>query len=288
MRSPHEAFPGQKDQVGAVRFSIDPVLIQTLKRALPIDVFVETGTFEGQTIETVLPFFEEIHTCEVSEHLHAEVTKRFAEVNKLHSVLGDSGRILLDLMPRLRNRSVLFWLDAHWCADEQTAGTHSQCPLLDELEAIKELNAESVIVIDDARLFFCAPPKPYEVDQWPAFDTVLRKLYALNRDHEIMAVNDMLIFHPPQIGQHLKSYAHEHSIDWLSVLDKWRDYDVILKQSKEKETEIREKEAEILELKSSAEERATIIEQLNHSYYYRFGHALLSPLVALKNRFFSD
>jgi len=274
--------------VGAVRFSIDPVLIQILKEALGVDVFVETGTFEGQTIETVMPFFEEIHTCEASEHLHTEVTKRFAGVNKVHSVLGDSGRILVDLMPRLRNRSVLFWLDAHWCADEQTAGAHSQCPLLDELEAINELNAESVIVIDDARLFFCAPPKPYEVDQWPGFDTVLRKLHKLRRDHELMAVNDMLIFHPPQIRQYLKSYAHEHSIDWLAVLDKGRDYDDILKQSKEKESEI-------LELKRSAEERMRVIDwlhedidRLKSSYYYRLGYMLLSPLVTIKNRFFPN
>jgi hypothetical protein len=116
-----------------------------------------------------------------------------------------------------------------------------------------------------------------------------------------MAVNDMLIFHPPQIRQSLKSYAHEHSIDWLTVLDKGRDYDEILKQSKVKEVDIhekeaenreieaasREKEAEILRLKSSAEERARVIEQLSSSYYYRFGYALRSPLVALKNRFCS-
>jgi len=203
-------------------------------------------------------------------------------------VLGDSAHILVDLMPRLKNRSVLFWLDAHWCADEQTAGAHSQCPLLEELEAIKVLHAESVIVIDDARLFFCAPPKPYEVDQWPGFDIVLRKLHELSCDHEVMAVNDMLIFHPPQIRHHLKSYAHEHSIDWLAVLDKGRDYDEILKQSKEKE-------AEILELKRSAEERMRVIawlhediDRLKKSYYYRLGHMLLSPLVTIKNRFFSD
>jgi hypothetical protein len=143
--------------MGAVRFSIDPVLIQTLKREWPLDVLVETGTFEGQTIDTVLPFFEEIHTCEASEDLHSEVTKKFAGVSQVHSVLGDSGRVLVDLMPQIKNRSVLFWLDAHWYADEQTAGAHSQCPLLDELEAIKELNAESVIVIDDARLFSVRP-----------------------------------------------------------------------------------------------------------------------------------
>ena len=267
-----------------------------------MDVFVETGTFEGQTIDTVLPFFEEIHTCEASERLHLDVARRFAGVSKVHSALGDSGQILCDLMPRLKNRSVLFWLDAHWCVDEETAGAHSQCPLLEELKAINELNAESVIAIDDARLFFCAPPKPYEVEQWPTFEAVLRALRGLNPDHEIMAVNDILIFHPSQIRRHLKAYAHECSIDWLAALDKSRSYDEILKQSKEKEAEIfklknsaEEKEVEIFELKRSAEERMRIItslhediDRLKRSYYYRLGQRVLSPLVTMKNLIFRD
>ena len=272
--------------MGAIRFSIDPALVQALREALPIEVFVETGTFNGQTIDTVLPFFDEIYTCEASKDLHREAVKKFSGANKVRSLLGDSGRILKDLSPRLRDRSVLFWLDAHWCMDEETAGVHSQCPLLQELDAIEELNASSVIAIDDARLFLCAPPIPYEVEQWPSFDAVLRKLYSLSREHEIMVVNDTLIFHPAQIRRHLKDYAHGHSIDWLSVLDKWREYDQILKQSQEKESEI-------MELKRSAEERMSVItwlhndiDRLKSSYYYRLGYRLLAPFVTIRNRLF--
>ena len=50
----------------------------------------------------------------------------------------------------------------------------------------------------------------------------------------------------------------------------------------EKELEIHEKEAEILELKRCAEERLRIIDQLRQSYYYRLGYILLEPALSLK------
>ncbi len=36
--------------MGAVHFSIDPKLVAVFKRHLPLQVFVETGTFEGEAI----------------------------------------------------------------------------------------------------------------------------------------------------------------------------------------------------------------------------------------------
>jgi len=72
-----------------------------------------------------------------------------------------------------------------------------------------------------------------------------------------------------------KTLAGAHRLSKISLL--------------EKEEEISEKEVEIQRLKSEAEERMEIvkrlhedIDQLKRSYYYRLGHMLLYPVVAVK------
>ena len=54
----------------------------------------------------------------------------------------------------------LFWLDAHWCGSADTAGEGAVSPLSGELASIGSLHPQSVILIDDARAYLCAPPPP--------------------------------------------------------------------------------------------------------------------------------
>ena len=114
-------------------------------------------------------------------------------------------------------RSVLYWLDAHWC-DETSAGEETQCPLLEELEAIGSISDRSVVLIDDARLFMAPPPKPAVTEGWPQFSEVLDRLSALNSDHELLVIDDVLVFFPPLVREQLRDYAHHHAVDWLSEL----------------------------------------------------------------------
>ena len=50
--------------MGAVHFSIDDRLLARLTELLPLEVFVETGTFEGDTVDAALTYFDELHTIE--------------------------------------------------------------------------------------------------------------------------------------------------------------------------------------------------------------------------------
>src|SRR2546425_7955316 len=56
--------------------------------------------------------------------------------------------------------------------------------------------------------------------------------------HELMVVNDVVIFFPRTIREHVEKYVRKYSIDWLTVLDKSRDYDTLKIQLSEKEKEI--------------------------------------------------
>lgn len=216
--------------MGAVNFSIDLGLVNELKKVLPLEVFVETGTFRGDTVELVKNAFRQIHTVELSPEYYEVARARFDGQPHIHIVQGDSAIELAKIAPQLYNRSVLYFLDAHWCVAANTAGESSQCPLLDEIRAIGRLNAESLVVIDDARLFLAPPPAPHEISQWPNLNDVLDSLRHLSDAHRVVVLNDNIIFFPHSVSSIVASYGHTHGIDWLAALHKNRDYDNLREQ----------------------------------------------------------
>jgi len=211
--------------MGAVNFSIDLGLVSALKKVLPLDVFVETGTFRGDTVELVKDVFREIHTVELSPEYYVEARFRFDGQAHIDLVHGDSTTALAEWAPRLREQSVLYFLDAHWCVADNTAGGTSQCPLLGEIRAIGQLNADSLIVIDDARLFLAPPPAPHEISQWPSLGEVIEALRVVSAAHQVMVLNDTIIFFPKSVEKAVRDYGHAQGVDWLAVLHKMRDYD---------------------------------------------------------------
>ena len=109
----------------------------------------------------------------------------------------------------------LFWLDAHWCVASDTAGRKSQCPLLMELDSIGSLGKNSVVLIDDARLFLATPPIPHEVSDWPTLNEILEKIQQIGPNHKLIVVNDVIIFFPEVISYNIYEYARVHGVDWL-------------------------------------------------------------------------
>lgn len=211
--------------MGAVHFSLDTNLVKAVKSTLPLEVLIETGTFKGDTIENVKSFFKEIHSVELSKEYYQFCKERFKDNPDVHLYLDNSPEFLAKIYPDISNKSVLYWLDAHWCVADKTAGEKSQCPLLEEIKAIKSLNEESIIVIDDARLFISPPPSPHEISQWPDFESVLKALKKISVNHDVMIINDTILFYPVDIKETVANYAYNNSIDWLQALHKNRDYD---------------------------------------------------------------
>lgn len=226
--------------MGAVTFSIDPELIQTLQNNLNLDIFIETGTFKGDALDIVKNNFKQIYSIELSQEYYQRAAERFAEYSHITILQGDSGKALGNFVSKIKNQAAVFWLDAHWCVANSTAGELSQCPLLAELNAIGNLHSDSVIIIDDARLFLATPPIPHEITQWPSFTDIIKALTHLSQSHCIMIINDCVVFYPNKIDKVVHLFAHQHGINWLSVLDKSRDYDKLLQQLIEKETEIKQ------------------------------------------------
>lgn len=266
--------------MGAVSFSIDLGLVAALKKALPLDVFVETGTFRGDTVELVKDHFREIHTVELSPEYYEAARSRFGARANIDLVQGDSAAVLAAWASGLHDKSVLYFLDAHWCVADNTAGETSQCPLLNEIRSIGQLNAESLIVIDDARLFLAPPLAPHEISQWPSFNEVLDVLRAMSPIHRVMVLNDNIVFFPPAASDAVLEYAQHAGTDWLAVTSKIRDYDNLRTQFDGAIRQLEEKERVIHELKTAYENARAQLEPLE-SLIKQQGHELSSCKILL-------
>ena len=57
--------------MGAIHFSIDEELLGLLCRELPLNIFFETGTFEGESLEIARKYIAECHSVELSPDYYA-------------------------------------------------------------------------------------------------------------------------------------------------------------------------------------------------------------------------
>jgi hypothetical protein len=113
--------------------------------------FIETGTSYGTTIFGVEPFFEKLHTIEISEKYY-NYTKNRYRGNKINFILGDSIDIFSKLLPTINDKTI-FFLDGHYSSGDTGRGV-KDVPLIEEIIQINNLyKNEGIIIIDDVRLF---------------------------------------------------------------------------------------------------------------------------------------
>lgn len=117
------------------------------------DVFLETGTYEGETICEMENYFNKLYTIEIDETLYEDVKNKYNHSNNIKFIKGDSAKILKDILLEIE-KNTIFWLDGHWSGGKTNKGLYD-CPLLLECEQINKYytESESLIIIDDYRLF---------------------------------------------------------------------------------------------------------------------------------------
>lgn len=131
----------------------------TLKRDVLIrylsKTFIETGTAKGECVLVALEAgFKNVITIEANPKVFMDACKRFADDDRVTTVLGDSGKVLPDILSGI-NEPATFWLDAHWSTGEDDLGPSiSKCPILYDLRAIGLHHVKNhIILIDDIRYF---------------------------------------------------------------------------------------------------------------------------------------
>lgn len=124
------------------------------------EVFIETGTYMGDTVEYLKHDFKRLFSIELNEDLAAKATKRFSNESKIKIVQGDSATQLASILSEI-NSPVVFWLDGHYSSEFQVGDEYivtgkgaKDTPVMEELLQISHHPVKNhVILIDDARLF---------------------------------------------------------------------------------------------------------------------------------------
>jgi len=112
--------------------------------------YIETGTYLGNGIKSVLNNYENIHSIELSEKWYNYNVEQFNNNKSVNMHLGDSKKILPELL-NIINHPVTIYLDAHYSGGT-TAFGEEEVPLLFELEILKNRSHDDIIIIDDCRL----------------------------------------------------------------------------------------------------------------------------------------
>ena len=108
--------------MGAISFSLDERLLNLLTSTLPVQTFVETGTFKGDTLRLASPMFKECHSVELSPELYEVAVRQFGSQAGVHLYQGPSPEFLLARRDLFASVPTLFWLDAHWCVAVDALG----------------------------------------------------------------------------------------------------------------------------------------------------------------------
>lgn len=165
--------------------------LRHLAKVHRLRVFVETGTYRGDTIEAVKDLFDRVYSIELNEEYYVAARKRFNTDAHIELIHGDSGQELARLKPKL-TEPTLFWLDGHYSGGTTAKGATST-PIVEELHAV--LTGEPlphVIVIDDARLFGKDPA-------YPAYEDLEKLILSRKADTRIRLENDSIVVQLAQV-----------------------------------------------------------------------------------------
>lgn len=119
---------------------------------------VETGSSEGDCIEHVRHYFDQVLSVELSKVVYEKTARRFTHAPNVLLFLGSSGE-MLPLMIAETSGPLLFWLDAH-VTGGLSADDGDQIPA--ELDAIVRLRPESLVLIDDTTPDLVQPPQGWK------------------------------------------------------------------------------------------------------------------------------
>ncbi|MCR9295009.1 MAG: class I SAM-dependent methyltransferase [bacterium] len=193
--------------MGAISSGIPRDVVKRLAEVSRAKTFVETGTFQGATTRWAAELFETVHTIELAPSLYDRYHQDLQQLPNVNPHLGDSAKLLPEIVSQLDSQPVIFWLDGHWSGGE-TAGESAECPIMEELACLEHRD-QDLILIDDARLFLCAPPQPHKPEHWPTMAEICQR-YDLERRF-IQVIDDVIYIVPndPAIREVLIAFAQQ-------------------------------------------------------------------------------
>ena len=128
--------------------------IVLLRNGFPNAIWVETGTYLGQTTKELAKHGLFVYSIEPEPTLYSNASAFFQSFSNVEILRGFSEEILPSLLPKLSG-DINFWLDGHYSGGVTQKGPQDT-PILDELSCIAGnlRNFGNVcVMIDDIRCF---------------------------------------------------------------------------------------------------------------------------------------
>lgn len=163
--------------------------ILQIAKDMQCNVFIESGTYLGQSFRKAIDsdIFKRYYTVELAPGLYKEVAAKCPTRPSQQIFLGKSHEVFQrQIFPlcSLKDR-IFFWLDGHFSGGitwiGRTRGADAPCPLLAELEVIRQYCPSSslVIAIDDADDFGMRNSK-VPGHNWPTRTEIETAAYRIN------------------------------------------------------------------------------------------------------------
>jgi len=157
--------------------------IREFAKRYNLNVFIETGTHKGATLEAHLKHFRQLYSIELDEKLHERAVNKFRKKTHVKIIQGDSGVKLQEIVPNLQENA-LFWLDAHYSGGITAMGD-KECPIYEELEIIFKDQKTHIILIDDARLFVGK-------NDYPTIENLKKYIAGKRPEYQVKVENDII------------------------------------------------------------------------------------------------
>ncbi|MDA9744473.1 hypothetical protein N9U84_01740 [Candidatus Pelagibacter sp.] len=131
------------------------------KYNLQKSLWIETGTYYGDTTKILSDISEKVISIELDKRLYDLAIKKFKNLKKINVINGQSQNLLEDILKNESYKNLCLFLDAHTCLDHITNKLISknetlETPIMIELDIIenyiKKFNNVNIL-IDDIRLF---------------------------------------------------------------------------------------------------------------------------------------
>ena len=139
-----------------------------IRNGLPNAVWVETGTYLGQTTQLLSKYASKVYSIEPEPILFSNAAKYFKTFDNVEILNGLSENIFPDLLPRISG-DVNFWLDGHYSGGITHKGPKIT-PIVDELKCIGQHLphfSRATVLIDDIRGF---DPRQPKFSAYPSLD----------------------------------------------------------------------------------------------------------------------
>lgn len=189
--------------MGIINFEVPEKKVKYLKEILNLQIFVEGGTYVGDTALKMSKIFDRVYNIEKSDAMFNIAMEKLKNISNVFMLKGDTRDHLRDIISN--NDNILYWLDAHWSGG-LTYGENDECPLLDELEIIFSYDRNQVILIDDARLFLAPPPKPHNFVNWPTIMDIVEKV---QKNFKITIYEDVIFLYKSEVDPMFRKFLQD-------------------------------------------------------------------------------